>query len=115
MDTDSSFSLPWDPDSQDDIEAVDTSLQFGFGIYNDPLHFGDWPPKMKEYITGNRLPEFSEEEKELVKGSYDFIGVNHYTSAYVHHTGIVGTDFGNDGRYFSSTTNINGDVIGPNA
>lgn len=26
------------------------------------------------------MPEFSEEEKEFVRGSSDFFGVNHYTS-----------------------------------
>lgn len=82
-------------------------------MYNDPLYFGDYPPKMKELITGNRLPVFTEEEKKMVKGSFDFIGVNHYTSAYVKYTGIEGRDYSDDGRYILSPTNINGEVIGP--
>lgn len=31
----------------------------------------------------SRLPEFSEEEKQFVLGSYDFMGVNHYTGQLV--------------------------------
>jgi len=70
---------------------------------------------MVNLISDNRLPSFTPEESALVKGSFDFLGLNHYTSKYVHHTGVVGTDFGNDGRFFTSSTNINGDLIGPYA
>lgn len=37
---------------------------------------------MKKKI-GERLPKFTEDEKMLLKGSYDFLGLNHYTSRYV--------------------------------
>jgi len=33
-------------------------------------------------ILGNQLPVFSPEEKRLIKGSLDFIGINHYGSLY---------------------------------
>ena len=29
------------------------------------------------------MPEFTEEEKTMIKGSYDFMGINHYTSQVV--------------------------------
>ena len=29
-----------------------------------------------------RLPHFTEEQRILIKGSYDFLGVNYYTSNY---------------------------------
>lgn len=47
----------------------------------DPLVYGDYPFVMKSLVR-NALPKFSEEEKELVKGANDFIGVNYYTSRY---------------------------------
>lgn len=34
---------------------------------------------------GDRLPEFTEEERALVKGSNDFYGMNHYTANYIRH------------------------------
>jgi len=40
---------------------------------------------MKEN-AGQRLPSFTKIEAEKVKGSFDFIGLNHYTSAYVKDT-----------------------------
>lgn len=36
---------------------------------------------MRERV-GNRLPTFSKFEVSLVKGSLDFVGINHYTTYY---------------------------------
>ncbi|KAJ0801697.1 putative coniferin beta-glucosidase [Helianthus annuus] len=36
---------------------------------------------MKEYL-GSELPSFSLEEKNFMKNSIDFIGINHYSTAY---------------------------------
>ncbi|XP_059655141.1 beta-glucosidase 24-like [Cornus florida] len=63
-----------------DHDAAKTAADFVVGWYMDPLCYGDYPAAMKEWVHG--LPEFSEEEKKLVKGAYDFIGVNYYTSRY---------------------------------
>ena len=38
---------------------------------------------MTSLITDGRLPTFTLEESAMLKGSYDFIGLNHYTSSYV--------------------------------
>ena len=47
----------------------------------EPLVFGDYPKSMRSLVK-ERLPIFSCEESKLVKGSYDFIGINYYTSRY---------------------------------
>lgn len=47
----------------------------------DPLMFGDYPSSMRSRV-GNRLPKFSPSEAALVKGSLDFVGINHYTTFY---------------------------------
>ena len=47
-----------------------------------PLVFGDYPETMRK-IAGSRLPSFTSFESELVINSFDFIGLNHYTSIYV--------------------------------
>lgn len=39
---------------------------------------------MRERL-GARLPKFSQQDKELLKHSLDFIGLNHYTSRFVGH------------------------------
>lgn len=52
--------------------------------YLDPIYFGDYPQAMREKL-GDCLPKFSERDKELLKNSMDFIGLNHYTSRFVCH------------------------------
>lgn len=39
---------------------------------------------MRERL-GDRLPNFSQQDRELLKHSVDFIGLNHYTSRFVGH------------------------------
>lgn len=36
---------------------------------------------MVEYV-GERLPKFTEKQSLMVKGSYDFIGINYYSANY---------------------------------
>jgi beta-glucosidase len=57
----------------------------------DPLFFGDYPNSMRTRV-GDRLPKFSAEEVALVKGSLDFVGINHYTTWYAKNnsTNIIG-------------------------
>lgn len=70
---------------------------------------------MKDYVTGGRLPSFTDDEKAMMKGSYDFIGLNHYTSGYVYYTGVEGIDYTSDGRYGGSPYNATGHLIGEQA
>ncbi|CAK7333109.1 unnamed protein product [Dovyalis caffra] len=50
-------------------------------LYMSPLTTGDYPQNMHDYV-GGRLPKFSEEESTMLIGSYDFIGINYYTTYY---------------------------------
>lgn len=47
----------------------------------DPFVFGEYPKSMRELVK-ERLPEFTEEEKVMVKGSLDFLAINYYASSY---------------------------------
>ncbi|KAL0346887.1 UNVERIFIED_CONTAM: Oleuropein beta-glucosidase [Sesamum calycinum] len=44
-----------------------------------PIVTGDYPRVMRERV-GLRLPIFTPEQKKLITGSYDFIGMNYYTT-----------------------------------
>ena len=76
-------------DSAKDKAAADRYMQFHLGIFAHPIFVnGDYPDIVKN-IVGNRseaagiasrLPSFTEEEKNMVKGSYDLFGVNHYST-----------------------------------
>ena len=46
-----------------------------------PLVYGDYPASMR-HLVNKRLPKFKDDEILLVKGSYDFIGINYYTANY---------------------------------
>ncbi|CAH9111827.1 unnamed protein product [Cuscuta epithymum] len=67
--------------SLDDIEAAHRSIDFKFGWFMDPINYGQYPLSMRT-LVGARLPEFTWEQKQIVKNSYDFIGINSYTSTY---------------------------------
>ncbi|CAM9482036.1 unnamed protein product, partial [Heterosigma akashiwo] len=57
------------------------TIVFQFAWYADPLHFGAYPAVMCE-LLGDRLPTFTAEQSKRLAGSFDFIGMNHYTSYY---------------------------------
>uniref|UniRef100_A0A0D3G6Q9 Uncharacterized protein n=1 Tax=Oryza barthii TaxID=65489 RepID=A0A0D3G6Q9_9ORYZ len=68
--------------SSADIAATQRALDFMVGWILDPLVYGDYPEIMKKK-AGSRIPSFTEEQSELIRGSADFIGINHYTSVYI--------------------------------
>ncbi|XP_048330155.2 beta-glucosidase 24 [Ziziphus jujuba] len=68
-------------DSPDDIAAAERVLDFTLGWYVEPLVYGDYPKSMRDLVK-ERLPTFTEEQKNLVKGSFDFLGINYYTARY---------------------------------
>jgi beta-glucosidase len=47
----------------------------------DPIFFGDYPASMRAAV-GSNLPTFTPNEAALIKGSQDFVGINHYSSMY---------------------------------
>jgi beta-galactosidase len=68
-------------DSAADIAAAQRSLEFFYGWFTDPVVSGDYPAVMRERL-GERLPTFSAEDQQRLKGSVDFLGLNHYTSHF---------------------------------
>lgn len=100
----SAYYEPWDPNSPDDIQAVDTKVTFEYGFYADPIAFGKYPDVMVNYISDNRLPTFTDEEKELIKGTFDYMGVNHYHSKFIHYNNKTGRDYDDDPRSYYSDT-----------
>ncbi|XP_020877325.1 putative beta-glucosidase 2 isoform X3 [Arabidopsis lyrata subsp. lyrata] len=74
--------VPYTSSSKDDEIAIQRAKDFFYGWILGPLTFGDYPVEMKRAV-GSRLPIFSKEESELVKGSSDFIGIMHYFPASV--------------------------------
>ncbi|XP_050378105.1 beta-glucosidase 13-like [Argentina anserina] len=71
-------------DSQEDKVAAERLFDFNLGWFIEPFVYGDYPKSMKEFVK-ERLPSFSAQEKSLIKGSLDFVGINYYTSTYARH------------------------------
>ncbi|KAL6347727.1 hypothetical protein AAG906_026256 [Vitis piasezkii] len=68
-------------DTPADRNAANRALAFSYGWFMEPLNSGAYPTDMVNYVK-NRLPEFSKVESLMVKGSYDFIGINYYSARY---------------------------------
>ena len=62
-------------------EAQERALHFNLGWFMDPIKFGDYPLSMRALVR-ERLPVFTDEETTKLKNSYDFIGINYYTSRF---------------------------------
>jgi beta-galactosidase len=68
-------------DKDEDKAAAGRALDWQLGWYADPIWKGDYPETMKKRC-GDRLPSFTDEEKALIKGTSEFFGLNHYSTAY---------------------------------
>ncbi|KAL9322954.1 hypothetical protein ACSQ67_011007 [Phaseolus vulgaris] len=66
-------------------DASKRALDFMFGWYMEPLISGKYPSSMRS-LVGKRLPKFSNQEAKLLAGSFDFLGLNYYTSYYAANT-----------------------------
>lgn len=86
-------------ETEADRRAAERALEFFLAWFADPIYKGDYPEVMKDRL-GNRLPEFSKKEKELIKGTSDFFGLNHYTTMYAAHDdgrAVARSVYGNGG------------------
>ncbi|OXA61537.1 Lactase-phlorizin hydrolase [Folsomia candida] len=89
---DSEFMQPDNPDDPTHVEAAERALRFKHGWFAFPVFFGDYPSVMRELVdarseaegrNASRLPTLDEEWQTMLRGSFDFLGVNHYTTELV--------------------------------
>ncbi|KAG8638711.1 beta-glucosidase 24 isoform X3 [Manihot esculenta] len=103
-------------ESLDDKAAQERALDFQLGWYMEPLVYGDYPNIMRELVK-DRLPIFTEHEKKLVKDSFDFIGINYYTSIYAKAIPIdpnaTHTSYTDDQFIYATAESKDGELIGP--
>ncbi|KAJ4950554.1 hypothetical protein NE237_027386 [Protea cynaroides] len=64
-----------------DISAAERATDFMLGWFLEPINTGEYPQSMQD-LVGPRLPRFYKEQSEMLKGSYDFLGLNYYTANY---------------------------------
>ncbi|XP_028172562.1 myrosinase 1-like [Ostrinia furnacalis] len=84
----------YEPMEGETEETADLARAMGEGRYSHPIYSkeGGWPPileqKMaeasrKEGYWTSRLPALTTEEIEFMRGTFDYYGLNHYTSLLV--------------------------------
>ncbi|KAJ8710546.1 hypothetical protein PYW08_009061 [Mythimna loreyi] len=82
------------PFTPEDQEVTDLTIEHWEGRYAHAIYSkeGGWPPKLEKLLNDlakkegykyPRLPPFTPEEVELVKGTYDYYALNHYTTRLV--------------------------------
>ncbi|CDP15637.1 unnamed protein product [Coffea canephora] len=110
----------WEPlnDTPPDKEAVERAADFMFGWFMSPITYGDYPKRMRD-IVKSRLPKFSKEESQNLKGSFDFLGLNYYTSIYASDASGTKSEllsYVNDQQVKTQTVGLDGKTdIGPRA
>ncbi|XP_020553303.1 beta-glucosidase 13-like isoform X2 [Sesamum indicum] len=67
--------------SQLDVKAAQRALDFMYGWFIHPLVYGEYPQIM-QLLAGSRLPKFTKEQIDILKGSFDFLGLNYYSGIY---------------------------------
>ncbi|XP_032335258.1 lactase-phlorizin hydrolase isoform X1 [Camelus ferus] len=92
----SDWAEPLSPERPEDLRASERFLQFMLGWFAHPIFVdGDYPAALRAQIQElnkqcpspvAQLPEFTEAEKQLLKGSADFLGLSHYTSRLISKT-----------------------------
>ncbi|KAG6451635.1 hypothetical protein O3G_MSEX007281 [Manduca sexta] len=87
--------LMWyEPFSPEDEELAETAREYIGGRYSHPVYSkeGGWPPVIEKVIAElsqkkgykrSILPEFTKEEVEYIRGTFDFYAFNHYTSRLI--------------------------------
>ncbi|XP_075985281.1 myrosinase 1-like [Anticarsia gemmatalis] len=81
----------YDPVTAADAELAELAVQYNTGRYSHAIYSkeGGWPPAIEEIMAENsrkkgykrpNFPSFTQDEIELIKGTYDFYGLNYYMS-----------------------------------
>ncbi|KAK9511657.1 hypothetical protein O3M35_000277 [Rhynocoris fuscipes] len=94
---DGGFGIPMN-NTIESYMAAERYNQFTLGWFSHPVYSssGDYAPLMRQYIDWNsasegrnesRLPYFTFDEVNYIRGTYDFLALNHYSSVLVK-TGV---------------------------
>ncbi|XP_063069542.1 lactase/phlorizin hydrolase-like [Engraulis encrasicolus] len=89
------WAEPLDSTTTGSVEAANRYMDFMLGWFAHPIFVnGDYPDRLKTQIELKkaecqptevaRLPVFTDTEKQRIKGTADFFGLNHYTTRLVN-------------------------------
>ncbi|KAJ7997451.1 hypothetical protein DPEC_G00229140 [Dallia pectoralis] len=78
--------------SRKDVEPANRVLDCRVGWFSEPIFgSGDYPPRMRNWfhqlasvdLFSFHLPLFSDEDRQLVRGTYDFFALSHFSTQLV--------------------------------
>nr|AEE61395.1 unknown [Dendroctonus ponderosae] len=81
-------------DTEKNVEAVQRMFDFSVGLYAHPIYVGNWPERVINIVdarstlegySSSRLPSFTDEEIEYIKGTFDFFCLNSYSTYLIEH------------------------------
>ncbi|KLO12387.1 glycoside hydrolase family 1 protein [Schizopora paradoxa] len=104
---DTNWLKPYD-DKPENIKATERALAVKPGWFADPIYKGYYPALLKDML-GDRLPDFSEDEWKVIKGSSEFYGLNTYSTFLVQEGGT--DEF--EGNVKMGFTRPDGTELGP--
>jgi len=98
--------------SDEDVRAAERRLEFQLSWFADPVFKGDYPDSMK-MLVGDRLPRFTHAQKRLLYGSWDYFGLNHYTTGYSQNNPHPIPNGGwDEDQHVNVLTSRNGQLVG---
>ncbi|XP_013168109.1 PREDICTED: lactase-phlorizin hydrolase-like [Papilio xuthus] len=85
----------YDTEHEEFAQAAEEANDFSWGLYSHPIfsETGDFPKSLKERVAAksaeqgfprSRLPEFTQEEIDYIRGTSDYFGLNHYYTSFVY-------------------------------
>jgi len=95
----SDYGQAYDTNRKTDVDAAERFMQWSLGWFMEPLVSGDYPKVMREMIaeksadqgfSESRLPTFTAEQMESIKGTVDFVAISHYNTWYIAQSDIYG-------------------------
>ncbi|KAL1517173.1 hypothetical protein ABEB36_000972 [Hypothenemus hampei] len=90
---DSAWAEPASNKTEDQIAGA-TAMAFSMGLYANPIYNGNWPQividrvgnrSANEGFSRSRLPEFTQEQLEFIKGTSDFFCLNSYATDHTEY------------------------------
>ncbi|KAL0440629.1 UNVERIFIED_CONTAM: Beta-glucosidase 26 [Sesamum radiatum] len=98
--------------SKEDKDAAERATEFMIGWFWEPVIHGQYPESVLQYAESNIVP-FSNEEKEELAKSVDWVGLNYYTSYFVaHEQNPPGVGYPADQQIMFSYTDKDGNPVG---
>lgn len=86
-----SYNVPYRFHNKHDEDAVQRGIDFGLGLFSEPVHnSGNYPKIVRDEVPKAWLPELTEADQKRLKGSATFFSTDYYGSSISKATELDG-------------------------